>query len=83
MQTKIRKWGNSSGVLIPASALATAGLKVGDAMNVEVKNGGIVLLPAEPEYTLDDLLSASPEGSFSLSKEDKAWLNDPSVGKEF
>ncbi len=83
MQTHIRKWGNSSGVLIPAAALSSAGLKVGDTMDVEVRNGTIVLLPATPEYTLSDLLKASPEGSFAKTEEDQAWLNFKLVGKEF
>lgn len=82
MQTNIRKWGNSAGAIIPAAALAQAGIAMGDAVEVIVKAGQITFKQAAPEYTLDQLLSASPRGSFDLDEHDREWLQDSPVGKE-
>lgn len=34
------------------------------------------------ELTIEEILESSPEDSFELTEEDKAWLNMPPVGKE-
>ncbi|PCI45312.1 MAG: hypothetical protein COB51_08960 [Moraxellaceae bacterium] len=45
MKTLIRKLGNSAGAVIPAEALLSIGIKVGDSVEVEVINGAITLKP--------------------------------------
>jgi|TARA_B110000116_G_C16777109_1_gene556317 antitoxin component of MazEF toxin-antitoxin module len=82
MHTNIRKWGNSAGAIIPAAALAQAGIAMGDAVEVFVKAGQITFKQAAPEYTLDELLAVSPKGSFALDDSDREWLQDSPVGKE-
>ncbi len=82
MHTNIRKWGNSAGTIIPAPALAKAGLKLGDMVNVEASEGQIIIKQATPSYTLADLLKATPEKSIALNEEDREWLRDSPVGKE-
>ena len=39
MQTSIKKWGNSSGVIIPSGVLAKAGIKLGDAIDNKQVHG--------------------------------------------
>jgi len=82
MQTKIRKWGNSAGTIIPAHVLTEVGLGLGDTADIEAVNGTIVIKQVAPSYTLDALLKASPEESLSLDDEDKHWLRDGAVGNE-
>lgn len=82
MQTNIRKWGNSAGATLPAAILKKAGLNIGDAVELDVRGGQIILKPAAPEYTLDQLLAASSEAAFDRTEEDNDWLNAVPVGKE-
>jgi antitoxin MazE/antitoxin ChpS len=82
MQTNIRKWGNSSGAIIPAAVLAKAGFSQGDTVDIEAVDGHIVIKQATPVYSLDDLLKACPSEAVALDDEDRKWLNDAPVGKE-
>lgn len=82
MQTNIRKWGNSAGAIIPAGALAKAGISLGDTVELDVREGEITLKQASPKFTLEELLKASPEGTFEVTEEDREWLHDKPVGKE-
>ena len=82
METNVRQWGNSAGVILPAPALAQAGIKLGDALEVVAQAGQIIIKTPSPVYTLDELLAASPDSAVILREEDKAWLNSPPVGRE-
>jgi len=45
MRASVRKLGNSSGVIIPKSLLAEAGLTVGDTVDMTLEETRIVLAP--------------------------------------
>lgn len=45
MRTALRKLGNSSGVIIPRSVLADIGLGAGDAVDITLEDGRIVVAP--------------------------------------
>ena len=45
MRAAVRKLGNSSGVIIPKSVLDEVGVGVGDAMEMSLEEGRIVLAP--------------------------------------
>ncbi|MGH6923166.1 MAG: AbrB/MazE/SpoVT family DNA-binding domain-containing protein [Propylenella sp.] len=45
MRTSLKKMGNSSGVIIPKPILAEVGIAPGDAMEMVVESGRIVLAP--------------------------------------
>ena len=45
MRAAVRKLGNSSGVIIPKSVLDEIGVGVGDAMEMSLEEGRIVLAP--------------------------------------
>ena len=83
MQTIIRKWGNSASAIIPAAALSKAGMNLGDTIEIDAEKGVIRFKQAEPEYSLDQLLDASPEKSLQVDDEDREWLQDSPVGEEF
>ena len=82
MRTNIRKWGNSAGVIIPAVALAKAGITLGDSVDVIAEDGQIMIKLRSPEYSLEALLEATPNETVERSEEDNAWLDMLSVGKE-
>jgi antitoxin MazE len=43
--TKVQKWGNSQGVRLSKELLAGAEIKVGDAVDVAVREGVLVVTP--------------------------------------
>ncbi len=47
MLTKIQKWGNSQGIRITKTLLADASINVGDDVNIEVKDGALIVTPAQ------------------------------------
>ena len=57
MHVKLRKWGNSAAVRIPAATLAAANLRVDDPVEVREEGGRIVIEPVRvPAPSLQDLL---------------------------
>jgi antitoxin MazE len=59
MQTKIKKWGNSAVVRLPATMLARLNLKVGSPVELTADDAGVHIVPtaAKPVFRLDDLLA--------------------------
>ncbi len=43
LQSRIKKWGNGQGLLLSKQLLEGAGLEVGDAVSLEIKDGKIVI----------------------------------------
>lgn len=50
MNITIRKIGNSEGIIIPKDVLDRLGLKAGDTLAVEEKNGSLVMTPMDDEF---------------------------------
>lgn len=60
----VQKWGNGTGVRIPKKVLVAAKIKLNQELNINLKNGSIILTPVKtkPKVTLDDLLrGVTPE----------------------
>ena len=47
MRAAVRKLGNSSGIIIPKSLLDEVGVKIGDAVEMSLEEGRIVLAPVQ------------------------------------
>lgn len=65
MLTKVQKWGNSQGLRITKALLSDAQINVGDAVNIFVKDGALIVTPAQrvrKKYNLKDLVSKIPKG---------------------
>lgn len=82
MGVHIRRWGNSAAVRLPAHALAAAGIKVDDLVEVREEEGRIVIERARPEpepnpITLEWLLEGITPGD---THPETDW--GPPVGKE-
>ena len=79
--TKIQKWGNSMALRIPAVTMRAWGITEGQSVALKVEDGALVVKPAQPHYTLTELL-AQCDFSQPLSAEDREWLDAPPVGLE-
>lgn len=56
MLSVINRWGNDLAVRIPARVAKEINLEEGEKVNVSVARGKIVIAPAQPQPTLDELL---------------------------
>jgi antitoxin MazE len=56
MTTQVAKWGNSLALRLPRSVAAAADVRDGDAVDVTVEGGAIVIRAAAPRYSLDELV---------------------------
>jgi antitoxin MazE len=57
MRTQIARWGNSLAVRLPRDVVSAAGLRDGETVELDVRDGVIRLVPTRPVYTLDELLA--------------------------
>jgi antitoxin MazE len=56
MEAIVRKWGNSLGIRIPVTMAKDVSLKDGSSVEIEEKDGQIVIRPKN-KYELKDLIS--------------------------
>jgi antitoxin MazE len=64
MVTKVQKWGNSQGLRITRQVLEDAGIKVGDQVDVTVREGVILIAPmrrVRGKRSLQELVSRIPK----------------------
>ncbi len=57
MSAKIQKWGNSLGLRIPKAVIEAAELKENSEVEIQNKDGAIVIFPIKSQMTLESLLS--------------------------
>lgn len=80
MVTRVQKWGNSQGLRLSKELLSAAEIEIGDAVDVTVSDGTIVVTPlrrVRGAVDLEDLLAGIPEG---YKHEELDW--GPPVGGE-
>jgi antitoxin MazE len=57
MRARVKKWGNSASVRIPAAVLKAAGLNLNEPIDVREESGVIVIEPLRHrEYSLKELV---------------------------
>lgn len=64
MITKVQKWGNSQGLRLSKELLSDVRIDVGDAVDVTVHNGSLVITPARRVrggLDLEQLVRSIPE----------------------
>jgi antitoxin MazE len=80
MVTTIQKWGNSQGLRFPKSLLEEANISVGDEVTLSVKDGKIIVEPADRvrgRYNIKTLVAEMPA---DYTVEEIDW--GPPVGQE-
>lgn len=75
----LRAIGGSVSVTLPRQLLRTLGLDAGARVAVEVEDGRLVLSPARPRYSLDELLRGMRKGDMPKAE---GWDETPPVGRE-
>jgi len=53
----VKKWGNSPAVRLPAAVMEAANLSVDQPVEVRAEHGRVIIEPAAPSYSLDELLA--------------------------
>ncbi|MDR5839144.1 AbrB/MazE/SpoVT family DNA-binding domain-containing protein [Caballeronia sp. LZ034LL] len=81
MELSIQKWGNSAAVRLPAALLEQVHLALGDKLVVEIRPEGIMLAPARPKYSLDQLI-AQCDTKAPLPEDLADWSNIKPAGRE-
>lgn len=80
--TNLRKVGGSVMLAVPPALLDLLKIGTGARVDMDVKNGRLVIEPRRrPSYTLDELLAQCQE-DYVLSAEDRDWLQSNPIGKE-
>lgn len=80
MQGQISRWGNSLGVRIPKDIATRVGFVEGARVEIEVKDGQVVIGRPKPRYKLADLLQGmTPTALREASREVDFG---PDVGRE-
>jgi antitoxin MazE len=80
MVTKVQKWGNSQGVRLSKILLSDVEISVGDAVNVAVRDGALVVTPlrrVRGGHDLRELVKRMPK---DYEPKELDW--GPPVGKE-
>lgn len=78
----LRAVGGSIVMAIPKRVLELLGLHVGSQVNVNVKNGQLLIVPkVKPRYALSELI-AQCDFSQPISQEEREWLDITPVGLE-
>ena len=80
MITKVQKWGNSQGLRLSKSLLSDVDIDVGDAVDVAVHKGALIVTPVRRVrggHDLRDLVRRVPKGPKA-----KEWDWGPAVGRE-
>jgi antitoxin MazE len=57
MSTKVQKWGNSLGVRIPKDVAEKANLTENSEVEIEQKEGTIIIFPSKKTFPLKSLLA--------------------------
>lgn len=82
--TNLRKVGGSVMLAIPPVLLDILDLRAGLKVDMEVKNGKLVIVPtARPKYTLEELIAQCDRTpTDQINDEDRLWLDAKPVGRE-
>lgn len=81
MTIAIKKWGNSSGVVLPSLLLKKLGVTNGQHLDAEIKNGSLILTPTQRRYTLEELVAQCDKNAPMIAEGD-VWGNDAPTGNE-
>lgn len=72
MSVKIQKWGNSLGVRIPKIIIDKAKLRENSEVEIESKDGTIVIFPVNKKYSIDSLLEQITKNNLHTKEDFKA-----------
>lgn len=77
MRSALKKIGNSSGLIIPKPLLLEIGAEAGDAVEIEVEDGRLVVSRVAKTIREGWAEDAKRLGDQGLSEEEREWLEAP------
>lgn len=80
-QAVIGKWGNSLALRLPSEVVDAARVRDGERVNVEARDGNIVIRRAIPQFTLEELFRGKPPEEWRAEYAG-AFDWGPDVGRE-
>jgi antitoxin MazE len=80
-QVKIGKWGKNLAIRFPGEIAKAASLSDGDRVEIESREGEIVIRPAVPRFTLEELFQGKSSTEWRAEYAD-AFDWGPDVGRE-
>ena len=81
MRITIKRWGNSSGMVIPSVVMKELNLQPGQSVEAQVSNNQLILTPISRRYSLDELLAQCDMNAAELSEQD-VWGKSTPAGDE-
>ena len=81
MRITIKRWGNSSGMVIPNVVMKELNLRPGQSVEAQVSNNQLILTPISRRYSLDELLAQCDMNATELSEQD-VWGKSTRAGDE-
>ena len=81
MRITIKRWGNSSGMVIPNVVMKELNLQPGQSVEAQVSNNQLILTPISRRYSLDELLAQCDMNATELSEQD-VWGKSTPAGDE-
>ncbi len=81
MRITIKRWGNSSGMVIPNVVMKELNLRPGQSVEAQVSNNQLILTPISRRYSLDELLAQCDMNAAELSEQD-VWGKSTLAGDE-
>ncbi|EKS5492680.1 type II toxin-antitoxin system antitoxin ChpS [Escherichia coli] len=81
MRITIKRWGNSSGMVIPNVVMKELNLRPGQSVEAQVSNNQLILTPISRRYSLDELLAQCDMNAAELSEQD-VWGKATPAGDE-
>lgn len=81
MRITIKRWGNSSGMVIPNVVMKELNLRPGQSVEAQVSNNQLILTPISRRYSLDELLAQCDMNAAELSEQD-VWGKSNPAGDE-
>ncbi len=81
METILRNFGNSIGLVIPKPVREALHLSAGQTVTLEQTEQGLLVKPMNKKYTLDELL-AQCDPDAPMPQEVTDWQDSPTVRRE-
>ncbi len=80
MEVKLRKWGNSLGLRIPAKIAQSIGLNENSTVEI-IQSGESLIISKKEDIALDELLASIPD-DFEYPEDVRDFVESSCAGKE-
>lgn len=79
--TNLRRVGGSVMMSVPRAFLDQLHLDAGSQVEVEIEHGRLIMAPAKPTYSLEELL-AQCDTTAEMPADEREWLDSGPIGRE-